>query len=108
MDKIHHIAIQVQDIRRAVEWYKSRFACEVSYQDESWAMLEFDNVKLALVIPSEHPYHIAFAHGDAAKFGELTTHRDGIASIYLEDSEGNSVEIIDGKTLKNKMRTESL
>jgi extradiol dioxygenase family protein len=99
MDKIHHIAIEVEDIGRAVSWYMERFSCQVSYRDDTWAMLEFDNVKLALVIPSQHPRHVAFARDDAARFGKLKAHRDGAASVYVKDSEGNVVEIIDAQTL---------
>lgn len=100
MDKIHHVALQVEDIARAVAWYTQEFDCKVSYRDDTWAMLEFANVKLALVVPTQHPHHVAFVHQDAAKFGKLTIHRDGVASIYLKDSEDNSIEIMDEKTLK--------
>ena len=42
----------MQDIKGAVEWYTKTFHCRVSYQDDTWAMLEFANLKLALVVPS--------------------------------------------------------
>ena len=51
MDKIHHVAIQVQDISESVEWYKNNFDVKVSYQDETWAMIDFENTSLALVKP---------------------------------------------------------
>ena len=94
MDKIHHVAVQVDDIKKAVEWYRAQFDITVSYQDETWAMLEFDNLSLALVIPSQHPNHFAIENNEAEKFGELTPHRDGTASIYINDPFGNAVEII--------------
>lgn len=49
MDRLDHIAVQVQDVPRALEWYRSRFDVEVVYADETWAMLRFGNVDLALV-----------------------------------------------------------
>ena len=101
MDKIHHIAIEVTDIGRAIAWYTGHFTCEVSYQDDTWAMLKFDNVQLALVLPAEHPHHVGFIRKDAAKFGPLKTHRDGVASIYVKDSEGNDLEILDAKSVKS-------
>ena len=55
MDKIHHIAIQVEDIARSVEWYKKNYEVEVSYQDETWAMIDFANTSLALVLAEQHP-----------------------------------------------------
>ncbi|MDA9908909.1 VOC family protein [Gammaproteobacteria bacterium] len=93
-DKIHHIAIQVDDISTAVEWYTKAFDVEVSYQDESWAMLKFDNISLALVLPGQHPPHFAIANEHAENYGALTPHRDGTASVYIKDPFENAVEII--------------
>src|SRR4029434_1629311 len=94
LDPVHHVAIEVENIERAIRWYTERFRCHVSYQDESWAFLEFANIRLALVLPHQHPAHIAFERGDAQAFGPLTPHRDGTSSVYVTDSEGNSVEIL--------------
>ena len=94
MDKIHHIAIQVKNISDSVEWYKQNFDLEVSYQDETWAMLNFENTSLALVIPEEHPYHFAIETSHAELYGNLTKHRDGTASVYIKDIDGNNVEMI--------------
>jgi catechol 2,3-dioxygenase-like lactoylglutathione lyase family enzyme len=94
LDSIHHIAIPVEDVATAVDWYTSTFQCEVTYRDDSWAFLKFGNVQLALVIPSQHPAHIGFVSADAAKFGDLKLHRDGTRSCYVKDPAGNSVEIL--------------
>lgn len=94
LDRLDHIAIAVEDIAKAVDWYTSTFRCEVKYQDDTWALLAFDNTSLALVIPSQHPAHIGFVTPDAAKFGILKTHRDGTRSCYVNDPAGNSVEIL--------------
>jgi catechol 2,3-dioxygenase-like lactoylglutathione lyase family enzyme len=95
LDSLHHVAIPVTDVARAVNWYKGRFRVKVAYQDDTWAFLEFANTRLALVIPRQHPPHIGVVHPNARTLGELKTHRDGSASIYLEDSEGNAVEILE-------------
>jgi hypothetical protein len=95
LDSVHHIAISVPDIAVAVDWYCDTFRCTVSYQDETWAMLQFANLHLALVIPGEHPPHIGFATPQAADFGELRTHRDGSRSIYISDVAGNALELLD-------------
>ena len=94
MDKIHHVAIQVSDIKTAAKWYKEKFDTKVVYEDETWALLKFDNLSLALVIPDQHPPHFAIENSMAEKFGKLTEHRDGTKSIYVKDPFGNSVEII--------------
>lgn len=94
MDKVHHVAIQVDDIDQAVEWYTSRFAAKKIYQDDTWALLQFDNTCLALVMPGQHPPHFAIENRAAEQFGQLNMHRDGTASVYIKDPFGNSVEII--------------
>jgi catechol-2,3-dioxygenase len=94
LDAIDHIAISVKDIKSAVEWYQQHFLCAVTYQDDSWAFLEFGNIKLALVIPEQHPPHIAFVSEKAETYGTLKAHRDGTRSLYVNDPAGNSVEIM--------------
>lgn len=93
-DKIDHIAIPVSNVKESVDWYTNNFACKIKYQDETWAYLEFDNIKLALVIPGQHPGHLAFIREDAEVYGQLKTHRDGTQSCYVKDPTGNSVEIM--------------
>lgn len=99
LDALHHVALSVQDIPTAVNWYRSHFACEVRYQDETWALLQFANMQMALVIPSQHPPHISFTSPDAARFGELRPHRDGTRSVYIQDPSGNTVEVMDASSL---------
>ena len=95
LDHIHHIAVSVPNIAKSLEWYTSRFNCEIEYVDETWALLAFANAKLALVIPKEHPAHFALRRPDANKFGELGTHRDGLKSVYISDPFGNTIEILE-------------
>lgn len=94
LDALHHVAVSVRDIARAVEWYTRTFHCTVVYQDESWAMLQFANVQLALVIPAQHPPHLGFVTPEAETYGELKQHRDGTRSIYVADPDGNPVELL--------------
>lgn len=97
LDPIDHIAIPVRDkgaLKATVDWYLSTFKCEVEYQDETWAFLRFGNIKLAFVIPEQHPPHLAFVSAKAEEFGTLKTHRDGTRSVYVEDPSGNTIEIM--------------
>ena len=91
MDKIHHIAIEVNSITETIDWYKKHSKCKISYQDETWALLKYDNISLALVLPNTHPPHIAFEKPNAEKYGKLKLHRDGTSSIYLKDPSNNAV-----------------
>jgi catechol 2,3-dioxygenase-like lactoylglutathione lyase family enzyme len=94
LDSMDHVAIPVQEVQGALDWYKQHFNCDVLYQDETWAMIQFANIKLALVIPAQHPGHLSFISSRAAEFGELKTHRDGTRSLYVTDPAGNSVELL--------------
>ena len=51
MEKLHHVAIVVTDIKKALDWYRAEFDVEIAYVDDSWALLQFDNIALALVLP---------------------------------------------------------
>jgi len=93
LDTLHHAAIGVKDVAEAVAWYTQRFHCAVEYQDATWAMLAFENVRLAFVLAEQHPPHIAIL-GDPAAFGEPNIHRDGTSSVYLKDPNGNNVEVL--------------
>jgi catechol 2,3-dioxygenase-like lactoylglutathione lyase family enzyme len=95
LDHIDHVAVTVADIAASVDWYVSSFRCEIEYQDETWALLRFENMALALVIAEQHPPHVAVRRADAEKFGPLVTHRDGSRSVYVNDAAGNAVEVIE-------------
>ena len=94
MDKIHHIAIEVNNIKDSIDWYRKNTKCEISYQDDTWAMISYDNISLALVLPNTHPPHIAFEKHNAEDFGKLKLHRDGTASVYIKDPSDNAIEIL--------------
>ncbi len=94
LDQLDHVAVSVKSIVQAVDWYCTKFNCNILYQDDTWALLEFQNAKLALVIPEQHPPHIAVNRRDAESFGKLVTHRDGTRSTYIEDPCGNAVEVM--------------
>ena len=93
-DTLQHVAVVVPDIQRAIEWYTTTFNCTINYQDDTWALLDFANIQLALVTPGQHPTHIAVVDANAEKFGPLQRHRDGTQSIYITDPFGNAIEMI--------------
>lgn len=99
LDALHHVAVPAEDIARAVDWYRAHFRCEVEYQDDTWALLGFANVKLALVLPEQHPPHVAFVHPHPERYGQVNLHRDGTRSSYARDSEGNVVEMLADENL---------
>ena len=94
MDKIDHIAIQTTNIQKSVKWYKNMFKCKVTFQDETWALIEFKNTKLALVIPEQHPPHIAVKRENLEEYGAPIKHRDGSESVYIDSPDMNTFELI--------------
>lgn len=94
LDTIHHVAIEVADIAVAVRWYQELLACDVAYQDATWALLRFANLSMALVLPGSHPPHVAITCYQPEKYGEVKVHRDGTSSVYIEDPFGNFVEML--------------
>jgi len=96
LDDIDHIAIPVTeaDLDKTVDYYLQNFNCQTLYRDESWAFLRFNNIKLAFVVPGQHPPHLAFISARAEEFGQLKTHRDGTRSVYISDPSENTIEIM--------------
>lgn len=92
--RLHHIAICVPSIAPAVKWYVETIKANVAFQDNTWALLDVENTSIALVLPSQHPPHLAFESPEAEKYGDLTTHRDGTASVYVQDPFGNTIEFL--------------
>jgi catechol 2,3-dioxygenase-like lactoylglutathione lyase family enzyme len=93
LDTMDHVAVSVANIADTVDWYQKHFQCKVAYQDETWALVEFANIRLAFVLPSQHPDHFAVL-GDPSVYGKPNKHRDGTSSVYIQDPNGNNVEIL--------------
>lgn len=98
---LDHVAVPSHDIAASVRWYVQRFGATVLYQDGTWAFLQFANVKLAIVTPTQHPPHVAvevsesrLADAAGAEGKPIDRHRDGTTGIYVSDPFGNAVELI--------------
>ena len=94
---LHHTAIQVKDIKTSVDFYVLTFDAKVLHEDSTWALLSLNTeTKLALVLPSEHPRHIAIVSKLASAYQyEFEEHRDGIKYKYIKDPSGNVIELLD-------------
>ncbi len=93
---VDHIAFVVDNINEAVEWYTEHTPADVVHRDESWAMLELFDTKVALILPNTHPAHFAIKCESTATFpceeNEIKEHRDGSQYYYLRDPYGNAIE----------------
>ena len=88
MSKIESVSIPVSNIKRSIQWYRDNFECELISENKISASLQFENIKLVLLLPIEEPPHLTIETSD------LRTHVNG----QLEhDGHGNFVKIIKEK-----------
>jgi hypothetical protein len=100
--RFDHVAQQVPDIGEAVAWQLEAVpGSRVLHQDPSWALVESAGVKLAFVLPEQHPPHIAYRVDDdelerlAARHGAtIAVHRDATRSFYLRGPGSLQTEVI--------------
>ena len=98
-----HLALCVDDVSRTVNAL-ARFSNRVSveYADATWAMLDVEGRKLALVTRGDHPSHAALRVESidelaalASKYmAEIKTHRDGSQYFYVSLKKGYALEFI--------------
>jgi catechol 2,3-dioxygenase-like lactoylglutathione lyase family enzyme len=99
--ELDHVAVPSRDIAASVRWYVQQFGAQVLYEDATWAFLKLGQGKLALVTPTQHPPHTAIRVDEATldkaamQAGKpVDKHRDGTKGIYIDDPDGNQVELI--------------
>ena len=106
-----HIALRVENLDRAKSFY-SNLGMQLIWDDKDWCYLEAGKGKdgLALLGPSYKAAgpHFAFhfeekkevenIYSDLKKSGvkvaPIHEHRDGTASFYMQDTEGNWLEML--------------
>ena len=98
LSTIDHIAIQVGNVTESVRYYLDQFNCDLKYKDDTWALLSFKNINLALVTKTQHPNHFAIVDENLSIHKDIKYHRDGIGYIYTEDLDSNFIEIIDQRS----------
>ena len=109
--RIGHVALRVKDLERSKSFYQG-LGMDLIWDDMDWCYLEAGLGKdgLALLGPSYKAAgpHLAFHFEDkgevekihkdikvsGSKVGPIHEHRDGTASFYLQDTEGNWLEML--------------
>lgn len=109
MKRLGHVAVCVEDVAKAAEFYKN-LGMKLVWQDSDWAYLKAGNDGLALMSPEydQAGPHFGFVFSDRAeidtayeklkadgvKVGKIHDHRDGTASFYGRDPFGNWFEYL--------------
>ena len=109
--RIGHIALRVKDLERSKSFYIN-LGMQLIWDDKDWCYLEAGKGKdgLALLGPSYKAAgpHFAFhfeekkeveniysdLKNSGVKVAPIHEHRDGTASFYMQDSEGNWLEML--------------
>ena len=111
VDRLGHVAIRVQDVNRAIAFYTG-LGMRLVWEAQDWCYLETGPGRdgLALLGPGYKAAgpHFAFhfqdrgevdvvhaqLKADGVHVGAVHDHRDGTASFYLKDPEGNWLEML--------------
>lgn len=109
--RLGHVAVRVQDMERAKAFYRA-LGLELTWDANDWAYLQLPGggEGVALLGPEYKAAgpHFAFHVGDRAALaavhaelqgqdvtvGAIHDHRDQTASFYLQDPEGNWLEVL--------------
>jgi len=92
--KLHHIALCIPDIAPVVKWCVKTRNIDTVYQDQTWTLLDTENISTVLVLPSKHLPNGVFKSLEAEEYGDFTTHSDGTESVCVQDPFGNTVEFL--------------
>ncbi len=111
MTRLGHVALRVQDMARAKAFYQS-LGLRLTWDADDWAYLQSpangDGIALLSADYTAAGPHFAFHYGDRAevageharlqaqghRVGPVHDHRDGTTSFYLQDPEGNWLELL--------------
>ena len=109
--RLGHVALRVQNMERAVAFYRG-LGLRLTWQDDEWAYLQWpgSGEGIALLSPEYRAAGPHFAlhvrvraevdrvHAELEarghSCGPVHDHRDGTASFYMQDPEGNWLEML--------------
>ena len=96
---IDHIAVLVDDLKLAEEWYMTHLSGNVTFRNEKYIRLQISNTNIAL-IDKKHYSHPHFGilvekiEDLPLELGDTVYHRDGTVGVYVKDPFGNYLEYI--------------
>ena len=99
MSKIDHIAVVVDDLDAAEQWYMEKLQGVVTFRDQKYTRIKLSNTNIALIDKRYYSDpHFAVLVDKREELptdeGVLVHHRDGTIGVYVEDPFGNYLEYI--------------
>jgi len=96
---VDHIALLVDDLKVAEEWYSNSLNAKITFRDEKYIRLSIDNTNIALIDKNHYPHaHIGILVDNKDDLplekGTVVEHRDGTVGVYVKDPFGNYLEYI--------------
>ena len=96
---VDHIAILVDDLNIAEEWYSDKMGGVVEFRDSKYIRIKVSNTNIALIDKNYYPHaHIGILVDNKedlpTDLGEVVHHRDGTIGVYVKDPFGNYLEYI--------------
>ena len=97
--KIDHIAVLVDNLDVAEEWYTEKLNGIVTFRDQKYTRLRLANVNIALIDKNHYsdPHFAVLVENKEdlpLEDGLIIHHRDGTIGVYVEDPFGNYLEYI--------------
>ncbi|HIL25852.1 MAG TPA: VOC family protein [Nitrospinaceae bacterium] len=94
--RLDHVALNVNNVNDSASWYIENLGADVIYADDTWAMLQVGDSKIALTVASQHPPHLGFVVEKLSDIpcNDPAYHRDGSAYLYMTDPDGNTIEFL--------------
>ena len=99
MSNIDHVAILVDNLKIAEDWYMKHLEGVVTFRDSKYIRITTENTNIAL-IDKKYYAHAHFAilvenkEDLPLEKGEVVKHRDGTTGVYVKDPFGNYLEYI--------------
>ena len=99
MSVVDHIAIVVDDLLVAEEWYTQKLNGKVTFRDPKYIRMRVSNTNIALIDKKHYPHpHFGILvekiEDLPLELGDTVYHRDGTVGVYVKDPFGNYLEYI--------------
>lgn len=94
LDRVHHIALIAADLEASTNWFLTSFSGELVFKSNTCSVIQYENIQIVLVLPSQQQSHIAFLSENAADFGPLQNQIDNVSSTLVADPFGNIIELV--------------